>query len=553
MSASTKKKLRKEQEAAMLTERQQAEKAKAKKLKRNTIIFVSIIALIVVAFVGLVVYRWITNNGIFEKATTAAEIGGKEFDSVEFNYYYNDTVMESYSDWYSNASSYAEMAGASVEETIMMLYNVDPTKPLNEQYVDQEGTQTWYDYFLNEALAKAQEDMALVNAAKKAGFTLPESEKEILHNQEHNLDAYAQIYGFTSVKGYLSGTYGNGADVDTYMEYLERQALADAYLAHYTEELGEKIYTDDEIAGIDSEDANKYTSHTYNYVYLSYTAFREENEDGSTTYTDEQNDAAREAAKKAAEALTSATTVEEFDEAIAALELSTTSSTAQKNQLHSAVSIGVIADWLAEGGHNEGDIVVLANESTSTDADGNETKTVNGYYVVRFGSTTDNKTPLNNIRHLLVSFDPDDAGIEVTDELKAEKLAKAEELLAEWKAGEATEASFETLVREHSDDNADEGGLYTNVGAHTNFVEPFLNWCIDEARQVGDCEIVESEYGYHIMYYCGQTEYTYREHLAMEDLRAAELEGWQTAQIAATTATLENTKYMNPEVLSGEG
>ena len=556
MSASTKKKLRKEQEAAMLTERQKAEKAQAKKLKRTTIIFVSVISLVLAVFVGLVVYRWITNNGIFQKATTAAEIGGKEFDSIEFSYYYNDTVMEAYSEWYSTASEYAELAGSSVEDTIAMLYNVDPSKSLDEQYADEDSQQTWYDYFLGEALARAREDMALVNAAKKAGYSLSEEDQQTLDNQEYNLDAYAQIYGYSSVKTYLTSLYGDGADVESYMEYLERGMIADAYLAYYTEELNNKIYTADEIASMEAEDANKYTSFTYNYVYLSYTEFREEleeNEDGTTaTYTDEQNDAARKAAEEAANSLTAATTVDEFNEAIAALEISTTTSTAQKNQLHSAVSVTSIADWLAEGNHTEGEIKVLTNESTSTDADGNETTTVNGYYVVRFESTSDNKYTLNNIRHLLVSFDPDDSGVEVTDELKAEKLAEAEDLLAQWQEGEATEASFEALVREHSDDNADEGGLYTNVGAHTSFVEPFLNWCIDEGRQVGDCEIVETEYGYHIMYYCARTEYTYRDHLAMEDLREAELEGWQTAQIAATNATLENTKYMDPEVLLSE-
>ena len=44
------------------------------------------------------------------------------------------------------------------------------------------------------------------------------------------------------------------------------------------------------------------------------------------------------------------------------------------------------------------------------------------------------------------------------------------------------------------------GGLYSNVTSQTNFVEPFLTWCMDASRKVGDTGIVKTDYGYHIMY-----------------------------------------------------
>lgn len=34
-------------------------------------------------------------------------------------------------------------------------------------------------------------------------------------------------------------------------------------------------------------------------------------------------------------------------------------------------------------------------------------------------------------------------------------------------------------------------------------VEDFENWCFDASRQVGDTGIVESTYGYHVMYFSG--------------------------------------------------
>ena len=53
MSASTKKKLRREQNAAQLTEKQLQEQKEAKKLKKQTLIFTVAIALILVASIVL--------------------------------------------------------------------------------------------------------------------------------------------------------------------------------------------------------------------------------------------------------------------------------------------------------------------------------------------------------------------------------------------------------------------------------------------------------------------------------------------------------------------
>ena len=82
-------------------------------------------------------------------------------------------------------------------------------------------------------------------------------------------------------------------------------------------------------------------------------------------------------------------------------------------------------------------------------------------------------------------------------------LAEAEDLLEQWKKGEATEESFAALVPEHSDDGGSlqTGGLYENVGPTSSFVEPFRTWAVDVVRQPGDTGIVLTQFGYHIMYY----------------------------------------------------
>ena len=97
------------------------------------------------------------------------------------------------------------------------------------------------------------------------------------------------------------------------------------------------------------------------------------------------------------------------------------------------------------------------------------------------------------VRHILIRTD------ESTDAAAAEQQAK--DILAQWQAGDQTEESFAALAVEYSaDGNAADGGLYTGV-TQGQMVETFNDWCFDPSRQPGDTGIVQTEYGYHVMYF----------------------------------------------------
>lgn len=113
-----------------------------------------------------------------------------------------------------------------------------------------------------------------------------------------------------------------------------------------------------------------------------------------------------------------------------------------------------------------------------------------------------------NVRHILVcpeggTTDEQTQQVSFTEEEWKACYDKAETIFNEWKNGEATEESFAALANEKSEDGGSNtnGGLYTGITKETNFVEPFLNWCMDETRKEGDTGIVKSEFGYHIMYF----------------------------------------------------
>ena len=115
-----------------------------------------------------------------------------------------------------------------------------------------------------------------------------------------------------------------------------------------------------------------------------------------------------------------------------------------------------------------------------------------------------------DVRHILVAVEggtTDEEGNTVySEEEWAACQAEAQAILDEWLAGEATENSFAALANEKSEDPGSNtnGGLYENV-YEGQMVEPFETWCFDESRQVGDYGLVQTSYGYHVMYYVGST------------------------------------------------
>ena len=545
MSASNKKKLRKEQEASKLTEKQLAAQKETKKTRLYTISFVVVmVAIVVIALVGGVMLT-IINSGIREKNTTALTVGDHTVSNAQLNYFYIDAV----NNFYSNYGSYASMFG------------LDVTKPLNEQVTNEETGATWADDFLDSAKTTAQTAYALADAAEAAGFSLPEEQQSSIDSNISTLELYASMYGYFNATAYLKALYGNGATLDSYREYCELTSLADAYYNSYTNAL---TYDDEDLRTKEAENYNAYSSYTFNSYYLATSRFLEggtTDEEGNTTYTDEETAASVTAAEEAAKALTSQdiTSIADLDAAIAALPINEgteASSTAYTDTLYSSIST-IYADWLAEEGRTAGDKAYFANSATTTNEDGTETTTTNGYYVVYYTASNDNTFPLANVRHILVSFEggtTDDNGITTySDEEKAAAKTAAEELLAQWESGDATEDSFAALANENSDDgDGTTGGLYENVYPG-QMVTNFNDWCFDSSRKAGDTGIVETEYGYHVMYYVGDSDYTYRDYQIETALRSADAQAWYDETVEAMSVTDGDFRYIFMDLVLSNG
>ena len=89
-------------------------------------------------------------------------------------------------------------------------------------------------------------------------------------------------------------------------------------------------------------------------------------------------------------------------------------------------------------------------------------------------------------------------------------------MLAEY-LKDPTEDRFAELAGANTEDTGskDNGGLYEDVYPG-QMVQTFNDWCFDAARKTGDTGLVETEYGFHVMYFVKHTDTYYWKTLAEE-------------------------------------
>ena len=529
MSASSKKKLHAEEANAKLTEKQLAQQKEDKKVKAYTIAFAAVLVVLVLAAAFVGINRAVSNSGSREKKTVALTLGDTTLSNAELSYYFIDTV----NNFYSRNGTYAA------------LYGLDTTKALDQQVFDADAGTTWADYFLSSAEQSARATYAIAKEAAANGYELSESDQSQLDSLESTLSLHASVYGYSKPEAYLKAMYGNGATLDSYKEYYRVNLLASGYQTEYRDNL---TYTDEQVEAKDAEDPAVYNSYSYNQYYLS----------SSRYLNDDATNAEKAAAAEAdAKSLVSdeINSVEALDAAIAALEVNadtTASSSAMDDTRYTSVN-SVIAQWISDSSRKAGDKTYIANTSTTTDDDGNEVETISGYYVVYYRSSSDNSTPLVNVRHMLAGFEggtTENGTTTYSDEEKAAAKEKAESWLQTWEDGDATEESFAALATENTTDpgSKDNGGLYENVYPG-QMVSAFNNWCFDENRKAGDTGIVETSYGYHVMYFVGQSDETYREYLVKNDLTSEDYTNWYNALVDALDMTVGDTSYIRTNLV----
>lgn len=530
MSASRERKKRLELVASGQSTKQ-IQAAEAKKKKTKNILTGVIATVLALAIVLGCVYGLLIRPTVMPRKTTAVKVGNHELTATEFSYYYYDAINT----FYKNYGSYLSFVMS------------DATQPLDQQIYDEETGQTWADYFIESAAETAKYDYAAYDEAKEAGYTLSADGEATIEEGLKELKETAKANGFGSLQQYFNQVYGKGSSEKSYFEYQRIHMTA----AEYAQKVdAERTYTDEQIAALDAEDPAIFSSVTYRSFYVSANNYKSTGDEETET-TEAEDEAARAAAeadakKMAEESKGDETKFNEFAYNLAS-EASKESykdpdATLFTSDPYENVN-SYIRDWLFDESRVEGDTTYVADES-------------DGYYAVYFCALDENNYNTVNVRHILISpetdEDIDNDGTADTNSEAALEAAKAEaeQILADWQAGEATEESFAALADEKSFDTA-AGGLYEEV-YHGMMVDEFNDWCFDESRQPGDTGIVYSQYGYHIMYFVGEGE-TYRRSMIINHLKEDDYAVWSEAMVEGYDVSIipEGTEYLRTDLVLG--
>lgn len=571
MSASNKKKLRKELKEAALTEKQVHEQREAKKLKAYTLTFAIVMILIVAIVVGVLVTPYI--EGGLRRATHAVTIGNHELKSDELTYYYIDAISsyqeEIYNQYYSYYGNYW-----------YFMLGFDSTLALNKQVKDTKTNQTWADYFIDLAIENAQSVYALCDDATSKGYKLSAEDQKELDAAIASLSTYATYNKFSSVNEYLRYTYGPSANEATYKHYYTMTATASAY---YNDHMESIKYEAKDYRAYEKDKMHEYNSYSYvSYMVAmsSYLGEGTKDANGTTVWTDAEKEAARKKVEADKTALMAAGIKDKasFDKAVQALEINKfdkdgkpvadskkKTATEAKDYSYDNIFLTTEAkEWLVKAERKAGDLEVFPIYEDVENKD-NAKKTINGYYVVLFTECDTNEVHLANVRHILTKFTggTKDKNGNVTYSEAEKNIAKgkAESILKNFKNSIANETDpkkieekFAALANKESDD---QGGKVTNGGLYEDIcpgqmVEAFENWCFDKNRKVGDTDLVETEYGWHVMFYSSTDEMTYRDTMIKSDMLTEDLTKWHEGLMEKAKPTIVNLNFMELDYVLGQ-
>ena len=465
----------KETKTQSRAEREEKRRQEERANRRTAALYTVVGAVVLVAAVVLLVW----NSGILQRTLTAVEVDGTKYTAADVEYYYNSVYNQ-------------------VVNTYMNQYYTTPfdtSASTKDQVYDEETGETWYDYFMDTAMDNLTHDTALVNLAREAGHTLSEETQAELDAALTQIDTGWITYGYSNRDAFIRANYGSHMTYNRLVELLQAQALAGDYSQAKLDALE---YTDEDYEAYYEENAELLDTYTLSMFLIQAQVETTDEEGNAIEMTEEEQAAALEAAKAEQEPL-----IQDLQERLAAGEDPEALAEEYADELYSSaisytmtgstLSIYPYADWAMEAGRSAGDVTVEESEGTTSCT----------YYLVRFEDRVRDDVPTADVRHILVEPETDEDADEPTQAQLDAAHDQAQALLEEWQAGEATEDSFAALAQENSDDtgSAEDGGLISNISAASSYVQSFKDWALDPSRQVGDTGLVESEYGWHVMYY----------------------------------------------------
>lgn len=547
----------------------------AKKQKKSAPAWVSTVGIVLVLalLISVVAISAITESGYALRSTKAVKSENYTVTGPMLSYYFYQT----YNTFLNQYSSIVQYMG------------LDTSLSLKTQAAmgsEDEESQTWFEYFMDPTIEQIESMLVYCEEAKARGIELDDKDHADIDDALAALDEAAAEYGYSS-SSYISALYGAGVKREDVRAALELSQLAAKCSEALSDEL-EAAITDGEIDAYYTENPSEFLSATL----LSYEFSTPKSDKDDATYAADSAEM-----KKLADELAACKTADEFKQYVleyvantefdslyetAAEDLSADvlpseadlatrrqqiieacianafeGKTAEKTTSEDAVEVmfsDITEDlttalttelnamllegyawtedegdtaglWASADDRKVGDTTVTELDDTAENTDDeNAGYTATAYMMVE--TMARDETLTRNVGHILFT-----SSVYETD---AAAEAKAEEIMAQFKAGEMTKDAFEALANEYTEDS---GVFYENVYPGQT-VSEFEDWMFDADRKEGDVDVVYSQYGYHLMYYMGENADTPAwKAIASNSLLSEKLDAWyeQAAEKYAVT------------------
>lgn len=422
--------------------RKEQKKREEKEKKISKIVGIVLAAALVCFLASFPIRTFLTLNG------TYITVDGKSINRVEYDYYYNLAM-----------SNYLNGDGAWLQYV-----GINLSGDLSKQMYSDD--MTWKDYFDEMAVKLIVQNKALAKEGHAAGFVHDISEQYTEYIESLRTQASAEG---TTAKAYIRSLFGSYATESRLKPYVEEMMYASEYYSSVVEAM---TFTQEEIQQYYDEHKNDYDLIDFRLANV--------NAELPTQPT--------ELADPAATAVPADDTQSTYEPSEAEIAKAMETAKSEADKLEKTIktdgeqTIGaaysdvtyILREWLFSEERKAGDTTIIEDAS------------YHSYYVLAFEKRERAASLSADVRVIMTSS------------------GNGQEILDEWKNGNATEEGFAALCNKYNDpaNGYAEGGLYEELMV-SNLLDELKDWISDSSRANGDTAVISPEgdtYSYVIYY-----------------------------------------------------
>lgn len=462
----------------------------------NKVISIVLCAVIVL---GVVAFS-LNYYGALQRVIKIGGVGSDQSVSIaEYEYYYMRAYNQvryqaQYYQYYYQTSNGYDLSLTPEEQT-------QTTK-------DADGNEiTWAEKLHEDTLEIIQLHKAYYNEALKMGLKLTKADEAFIDKQIEDLRDEAKSAGSNSsssnsenkvtysLNAYLRKVYGGSINERFLRKQLKIQVLAQKYLTERTNEIA-KDYDQKDIDAEYKKDTTAYDFVTFRAYTFKTTELTKEDNETDDALKARQAKANAEVKKNANDFYNAVTNDATFTAKAKELNKDTADYNVDKETKYSMLKSTAqstfsedAAKWLFDSSTKVGSKKLFSDEE-------------NGKYIVVLALSKPHQEQTVTARHILFQTKDQSSGNDLSEEEIAKKKTQAEDVLKKFNEGDKTEDSFAALANEYNEDtgSSSNGGLYEHIYPG-QMVTEFNDWVFDANRKAGDVELVETDYGYHIIYF----------------------------------------------------